>query len=324
MCYSALVTELKKYKLRFKARIDLSLLSDYYRHSLSGEDSFQFKVTKAFESNFTHPECADERKIKELIDTSITKRIADAQQELFAYKKRLADAERKLAEKITKTAEKEKAVCERQVDRIKTRLDRAQAKDLTESDERIYAKHFTPIIVGGENGERVVRLARYLIRPAGQHPDFDSKYPGCYNARLDNLDGFPWKLEFGKNHAIVVIKKFFENVHRNVYEHRKLKPNEKPENMVVAFEPQGFEYIFVPCLYDAWTDKQGNAFHSFALITDAPPKEIAAAGHNRCPIFLRESAIDSWLFPKGLSKVELHAILQQREHPFYQHHVAAA
>jgi putative SOS response-associated peptidase YedK len=138
------------------------------------------------------------------------------------------------------------------------------------------------------------------------------------------LEGFPWKFEFGKNHGIVVIKKFFENVKRHDYEKRKLKKGEEPENMVLRFEPRGFEHIYVPCLYDIWHDEKGKAaLHSFALITTDPPPEVAAAGHNRCPIFLKESAIDSWLFPQGKSKKELYAILGERERPFYEHQIAA-
>lgn len=201
---------------------------------------------------------------------------------------------------------------------------RLQSTKLTESDARIYAKTFAPLIVGGENGERVVRLSRYLIRPEGQPPEFDTKFSGCYNARIDNLEGFPWKFQFGKNHGILVVKRFFENVKRHDFERRKLGKGEKPENLVISFQPRGFDDLIIPCLYDVTHDKKGGeVLHSFALITDEPPKEIADAGHNRCPIFLQESAIDEWLFPKGKSKEELYAILQKREHPYYEHEVAA-
>ena len=207
MCYSAMVLQgLKKYQLRFKARIDISILEDYYHRSLKGDVGLQFRAPKAFEANFAAPETAADRKILDFINASTEKRVREEQQELFSYKKRLADAERKLTEKVTKTAEKEKAVCERQIEKIKARIERLQAKELVESDSRIYSKNFAPLIVGGDNGERVIQLQRYLMRPDGQPPEFDSKYPGCYNARLDNLDGFPWKFSFGKHHGILIVQ----------------------------------------------------------------------------------------------------------------------
>jgi hypothetical protein len=48
-----------------------------------------------------------------------------------------------------------------------------------------------------ENGQRVVKAMRYQCRIAGKPASYDVKYPdvkypGTYNARRDNLEGF-WK-----------------------------------------------------------------------------------------------------------------------------------
>jgi hypothetical protein len=51
---------------------------------------------------------------------------------------------------------------------------------------------------------------------------------------------------------------------------------------------------------------------SFAMVTDEPPQEIAQAGHDRCPIFLREDLMDVWLNPKGKPLKELHAVLGEK------------
>ncbi len=37
------------------------------------------------------------------------------------------------------------------------------------------------------------------------------KYPGTYNARRDNLQGF-WKGQFGHTHGLIVVNAFYENV----------------------------------------------------------------------------------------------------------------
>ena len=38
---------------------------------------------------------------------------------------------------------------------------------------------------------------------------------------------------------------------------------------------------------------------SFALITDEPPPEVRARGHDRCIIPIREQYLDVWLNPQG-------------------------
>jgi hypothetical protein len=47
-----------------------------------------------------------------------------------------------------------------------------------------------------KNGQLVVKPMRYQCRPAGKPAFYDTKYPGTYNARRDNLEGF-WKGLFG-------------------------------------------------------------------------------------------------------------------------------
>jgi putative SOS response-associated peptidase YedK len=93
--------------------------------------------------------------------------------------------------------------------------------------------------------------------------------------------------------------------------------------MVLEFRPEGHEYMFVPCIWDEWKDKDGTILRSFALITDEPPPEIAATGHDRCPVFLKEENIDAWLQPSGKSDKELFAILDDRMRPKYRHALAA-
>lgn len=252
------------------------------------------------------------------------KRVHNEQQDLSKYKKRLDEAERKLIEKHTKTAEKEKGVCERQIERIKDRIERIQSKTLTESDSRFYSKNFAPIIIGDKDGERVIQLHRYLMRPDGQPESFDTKYPV---ATMPELISRRLSVE-------VHVRKAAWSSHRSeVLRERvetRLREEEAQEGRGArkhdpCFEPRGIEYIIIPCLYDIWHDEEGNeVLHSFALITDDPNPEVAEAGHNRTPIFLKESAIDSWLFPEGKSKEELYSILrEQREQPYYEHRIAA-
>jgi hypothetical protein len=62
---------------------------------------------------------------------------------------------------------------------------------------------------------------------------------------------------------------------------------------------------------------------AFAAFTDEPPPEIAAAGHDRCIIPIKPENVDTWLQPKRSNLAAQHAILDDRERPYYEHRLAA-
>jgi putative SOS response-associated peptidase YedK len=62
---------------------------------------------------------------------------------------------------------------------------------------------------------------------------------------------------------------------------------------------------------------------SFAAVTDEPPAELAATGHQRCIIARREENVAEWLSPKGVSRERLDALLSDKEMPYYEHRIAA-
>jgi putative SOS response-associated peptidase YedK len=62
---------------------------------------------------------------------------------------------------------------------------------------------------------------------------------------------------------------------------------------------------------------------SFAATTDEPPPEIAAAGHDRVIVQIKPENVDAWLNPAGSTHEALHAILEDRERPYYEHRMAA-
>ena len=62
---------------------------------------------------------------------------------------------------------------------------------------------------------------------------------------------------------------------------------------------------------------------SFRWVTDDPPAEIAAAGHDRCIIPIKLGNVDGWLNPQGHPLAEQYAILDDRERPYYEHRLAA-
>jgi putative SOS response-associated peptidase YedK len=318
MCFSASVeTDIKRYRATFGVRIDMEPVREVFERRAKGE---RIEIPRGFEANFMPPHSIGEGGIGALIREFRARQQAELEAKLFEQKKKLADAERKLAAKPTKTAESARATAGRQIERIRSRMEKLKGK-VSESDSRIYAFQWAPLILWVD-GERKMELQRYHLRPFGMKEEFDRKYPGCYNARRDSLTGF-WRKEFGHKHGVLVIKGFYENVKKHDYERRRLRAGEAEENMVLEFRPEGHEHMFVPCIWDEWRDKSGAVLRSFALITDEPPPEVAATGHDRCPIFLKESNIDAWLQPSGKTDKELFAILDDRERPLYRHALAA-
>jgi putative SOS response-associated peptidase YedK len=121
----------------------------------------------------------------------------------------------------------------------------------------------------------------------------------------------------------MVISGFFENVPRHLYEHRDLGPGEKPENIVLQFDPRPASHMLVACLWDRWTSPNTPDRYSFAAITDVPPKEVAATGHQRCVVALREENLHQWLSPRGAGRDRLEMIMSDKETLYYEHQIVA-
>lgn len=137
-----------------------------------------------------------------------------------------------------------------------------------------------------------------------------------------NLQGF-WKNQFGHTHGLIVVNAFYENVNRHKAEGRDLAPGEEVENLVLEFKPRPTQDMLVACLWSKWTGPGEPDLLSFAAITDEPPAEVAAAGHDRCIVPIKPENVDAWLNPANASADRLLAILEDRERPYYEHRMAA-
>jgi len=164
---------------------------------------------------------------------------------------------------------------------------------------------------------------RYQCRPAGKPAFYDAKFPGTYNARRDNLEGAMWGDVFGFSHGIIIASAFYEHVPRHKAEGRELAPGEAEEDMILEFKPNGIEEMFVACIWSRWQQPGQPDLLSFAAITDEPPPEVAAAGHDRCIVPIKRENVDAWLRPERANLTAQYAILDDRERPYYEHRLAA-
>lgn len=322
MCYSAQVqADYKKYVTMFGATMSIREFYDtFYRRAIDAK----IKLPKAVEASFADPQTDDERAIKALIDEHNEKLAAKFEEELFKQRKRLADAERALQTnpaKPTKKALDDQRIATDKIRQLMSRHADLKRSELRERDSRIFPGSYVPVMIW-EDGKRVVKPMRYGCRPAGKPAFYDVKYPGTYNARRDNLQGF-WKGQFGKTHGLIVVNAFYENVARHTAEGRELAAGEEPENLVLEFRPQPTQDMLVACLWSKWEAPGEPDLWSFAAITDEPPPEVAAAGHDRCIIPIKPEHIDEWLNPASSDAGRLLAILDARERPYYEHRMAA-
>jgi len=319
MCYSAQVkADYKKYVQIFGAVMSIR---DFYDTFWRRKEEGKLKIPKAMEDAFSDPQTDADREIKGLIDQFKAEQATKFEQELFKQRKRLVDAERALQTKTTKAATESQRIAGEKIDATMRRLADLRRTEARDSDSRIFPGTYAPVMVW-EDGQRVIKPMRYQCRPAGKPAFYDVKYPGTYNARRDNLEGF-WKGQFGHTHGIMVVNAFYENVNLHKAEGRELADGEAVQNLVLEFRPRPTQDMLVACLWSKWTGPHEPDLLSFAAITDEPPDEVAAAGHDRCIVPIRPENIDAWLDPNPKNLAALYAILDDRERPYYEYRMAA-
>ena len=309
MCFSARVeTSFREYLRITGAEIDLKQFYEIYGTRMVDKTT---RIPRGLDRNFDNPKSGIERNIKALINEYRDVTVSQLETELFAQRKRLADAERKLLAKETKAARESQRIATSKVTAAQERMSLLKGVQPHELDARIFPMNHAPIVIN-DGGRVVVRLARYHCRPAGKPASIDRQFPGLYNARRDNLEKF-WREQFGYHHALMLVESFFENVERD------------GRNAVLHFVPRPAAIMLVACLYSEWVDpRDGKKLLSFAAITDEPPAEVRDAGHDRMIVNIQAQNIGRWLAPEGRPVEELQTILSDRQMPYYTHEELAA
>jgi putative SOS response-associated peptidase YedK len=312
MCYSAqLIEQYEEYVDLNGADIDIEAFARLYGFRCLDE---RIKIPKAVEMSFQGAGSLQEASIKASLAQYRTQQATKLEQDLFKQRKRVADAERVLQAKPTKAATESQRIATNKIEWLRGKLVDLNRTELVDQDSRIYPGYYAPVMVW-EDGRRVIKPMRYQCRPAGKPANYDVKYPGTYNARRDNLEGF-WKEQFGYTHGLMVISAFYEHV-------VLARAGAQPENVILEFKPRPTQDMLVACLWSKWTGTGEADLYSFAAITDEPPSEVAAAGHDRCIIPIKPENVDAWLNPDPTKLTDLYAILDDRERPYYEHRMAA-
>lgn len=310
MCFSADVwADYDQYRRRFDAEIDIRA---YVRMFVRRNEGDRIKIPKGIELAFQNATSPEQQEIQALIVEWNASEATKVEQELFKQTKRLNDANRTLLTKETKKALDDQRISADKIAKAKLRLADLRRTETKPRDRRIFPGIYAPVLVM-EGGKRVVKPMRYQCRPQGKPVKNDVLFPGTYNARRDSLEKY-WKGLFGNSHGLMVATTFYENVE-----------GEDGKNRVLQFTPRTEEPMLIACLWSHWTDPTGEEpdLLSFAAITDEPEPEVAAAGHDRTIINIRPENVGAWLSPTPTDLDALYAIFDNKQHPFYEHRLAA-
>jgi putative SOS response-associated peptidase YedK len=320
MCYSAQVVQMaRKLHRQLGIRLDYDEIERLFFRRLEDPG---LNISRGLEANFDEPANDQDRRIKGAIEEHRSRMATKLERDLFSQKTRLVTAERSLKEKETKKAREDVRIATTKIATLTTKLTDLRRTEPNSEDNRIFPMVYAGVIIK-QGGENVLTPMRYFCRPAGKPAFYDKKFPGLYNARRDSLERF-WSDQFGRHHAVMVIESFYENVKLHASERRELREGEEEQNVVLQFTPNPPQTMLIACLWSHWTDPREPDLRGFAAITDEPPPDVAAAGHDRCIINLRPEHVEAWLTPENRSRQELQNILSDRAVSTYQHAALAA
>ena len=187
--------------------------------------------------------------------------------------------------RATKKDAESQRIATTKIEWAKGKLADLRRSELEDRDSRIFPGRYAPVLVM-ENGRRVVKPMRYQCRLPGKPAFYDTKFPGTYNAGAT-----AWKAS-GKvcsaaRTASCWPARSTRTWRGTAWKARALSEGEKPQNVVLEFKPRPAQDMLVACLWSRWSAPGEPELLSFAAITDEPPAEVAAAGHDRCIIPIR-------------------------------------
>lgn len=308
MCYSALIrADYAKLVREFGAILSLEEFADLYAHDPGKKRP---KTPKAMDDGFAGARTEQGRDIVAKIQQWHAQEQQALEAELARQRERRDIAHATLATRPTQKARNDLRVAGNRIERAHARLEDLHRVQLLPRDNRIFPGTYAPVMVS-ENGQRVIKPMRYQCRLPDKPARNDVLYPGTYNARRDSLEGY-WRGAFGLRHGVVVVRAFYEHVPRHAIAGRTLGDDEKEQDAVLEFRPDPPRDLLLACLWAEWEGPEGHLL-SFATITDVPPSDVAAAGHDRGVVPIRREHLDAWLNPDPDDLARQYRILDDRE-----------
>ncbi len=224
--------------------------------------------------------------------------------------------------KETKKAREDVRISTTKIETLTTKLSRLRSSEPNEEDNRIFPFVYAGVIVK-KDGQNLLTPMRYHCRPAGK-PAFligNSRVSTTPDATILRSSGASSSDPITPSWSLKASTKT-SNVTR--WNTATLPPSEREQNVVLQFKPEPAQTMYIACLWSHWTDPKEPDLRGFAAITDEPPADVAAAGHDRCIINLKPEHAAAWLSPQNHSTAELQCILSDRAIPVFQHEILEA
>lgn len=322
MCYSAQIkADYRDFQRQWGATVSLKRFVELFWEKR--KDGGWAKIPKAMREAFRKPQEAEGFELARLVAEADREQASAWGDQLDAQTTRLMKAQAVLAgPKPTKKATDDVRIASNKIEAARRNIDDLGRREPLDRDSRIYPGHYAPVMIE-QDGQRIVVPMRYQCRLPGWTPATERKYPGTYNARRDKLKT-TWRDLFGYRHGIMLVTRFYENVSRHRMEHRDLRAGETAQNLVLEFDPKPPQEMLVACLWNISPGDDGDPdLFSFAAITDDPPAEVAASGHDRCIVPLKPENVGAWLHPDPDDLEGALGLLADRSPAFYEWQLVA-
>jgi hypothetical protein len=167
MCYSAQIENQYSRYVRVVGLEKALNLADFIKKYWWEQQVPSLKIPKAIDAWFANPKTDDEAKIAAMIRQRDAEQVSKLEKDLFALKKRLADAERTLQTKETKKALNDRRVATNKIEWSLGRLNDIRRADLKPKDARMFPGWYAPVIVS-ENGQAYDQAHALPVPPSGQ------------------------------------------------------------------------------------------------------------------------------------------------------------
>lgn len=307
MCYSAMIeADLRTLQKKFNVKIDWDSFEEAYNIRMKYD---QAMIPSGLDSYIIqNAETPLQKRLAKMAKEHYKAEIEKFSAKLKKYEQDVKDFEAKLRagskiKDLKEKLEKRRAT----VEWHKEKIDYYERIEETGAP-RVFPNFYAPVIIK-DGKEELLRLMRYHLCPKNGKEMNAFKY-NLFNARRDRLlDSRTWKPVFGKKHAIFPFLRFYESVEG---ENRKAK--------IIYFQPKDQEIMWSAAIYEEAKVDSG-LLRTFAAITDEPPPEVAATGHDRCPVFLSEEKFERWLTPKETPQ-ELVELLTNVVPTYFEHKAA--
>lgn len=168
-------------------------------------------------------------------------------------------------------------------------------------ETHVFPRYKSPVALWEANQRMIKPLAFGLIPFYEKAPKPKKVY---HNARVETIsEKVTFRKSFSQSRCLVPMDSFLEYIWTGA-----------KTNWLARFYPaEGEELMVAAGIWSRWMSSEGEEIDSFSVITTEPPEFVRETGHERCPLFLKESVWRDWLDPQNTKGIHLNEILKEKE-----------